>query len=933
MVTDTDLLDGPRILYVNGAFECTTGWLRADVLGRSASILHGPETDGRELRRVRDTLAKGCAVRTTLLQYARDGRTYWSRSRIHPVAKEGGAIEAFVFVQADLTLEHRLNAERGRLAEWFERGASGALSALYMLSPRRDGEGRIYDFTCEYCNPMGGVLMRCDPRALVGRSVRESVPGSRIEKLVALCREVMDDQQPRIEEYEVPEYPAGMRWLRHQIVPLSDGVTISAENITARKTSEIELRRREGMLNAFLANCPGLAWIADDKGNTLAANAAYVELLESMGGQSLPATLWELYPKEQADLYLQNNIRVAETGQSERVLEPSVRSDGSMGLFETFKFPLGPRGEVRLVGGIAIDITDREGEHRIAERLASIVRSSGDAIISLDPAGHILSWNRGADELYGHAADEVIGSHLSVLVPPNRIAESEEVIGRVLAGEPLVRFETVRMRRNGGLAHVQLSLSSIADRDGRCVGISEIATDVGERHRQEAQSRYFAEHDPVTGALNEHGLLLATARRLRERPGNCAVMLRLSMDRYFEFRDVFGATHAAEMMRQVIRRLEQAGDVQPQEVALVGPNEFAMLAGCWGGGEAEVAERLEALQAHMGRPLEVKGIEVSLRAQCGGAMFPRHADNAEELLRCADLALGISRRRADGRPVVYEPAMGTHVAYQVRLQHELRRAVERGQLRVVLQPIYDSRGSAVRIIGMEALARWTHPELGVIPPQQFIPVAEESGLICEIGSFVLKEACRLKAAVDEAGHEDLFLSVNVSRDQFRAGGLPEEVAAALEASGVAGDRLELEITESLLMEHTAEGEQQLAQLGRMGVGLVVDDFGTGYSSLAYLQRFPLTKLKIDRSFVAGLPQDRGANEIVRTILALAGSLGLKAVAEGVETAEQHDALQQLGCRQYQGYLFSHPLEADEFKTLLVRRDAGGATREAWPGQA
>ncbi|HTL14744.1 MAG TPA: EAL domain-containing protein, partial [Thermomonas sp.] len=257
-------------------------------------------------------------------------------------------------------------------------------------------------------------------------------------------------------------------------------------------------------------------------------------------------------------------------------------------------------------------------------------------------------------------------------------------------------------------------------------------------------------------------------------------------------------------------------------------------------------------------------------------------------------------------------------------QQELSRAIERDQLRVVLQPIFDAAEAPPRAVGLEALVRWRHPELGEVPPGQFIPVAEESGLIPAIGAFVLREACRQHAALAAAGHRGLFLSVNVSRDQFRRGDLPELVARVLAETGLRGGELELEITEGVLMEHTAESERQLRALGRLGVGLAVDDFGTGYSSLAYLQRFPVTKLKIDRSFVSGLPGDRNAAEIVRTILTLARSLDLQALAEGVETDAQLQLLVALGCTQLQGFLLGRPLEADAVAGFLATQAQAAA---------
>ncbi len=909
--------EGLRILYVNAAFEKVTGWTRAEAIGRSPKFLQGPRSDPSVIAQIGDATRAGRPLEVELINYTRDGRAYLTQINIQPVRDGHGDLSGFIALQSDLTGERERDAESRRMTEWFEGAAASSPDALYILSAMRDASGAIFDFRFEYANRMGGELMRCTAEPLVGRSMCEMLPASRVDVLMKSCRTVMDTGISDIEEFEVVEYPPDMRWLRHQIVRLSNGVAITSANITERKLAELAMAQREQMLQSFLDNCPGMAWICDDRGNTIAANGSYRQLMSMHGCDSLPAPLLDMYPKEMAELYMRNNLRIADTGLAERVLEPSPRMDGTMGLYESFKFPLGERDGVRLLGGIAIDISEREGAHQSAERLAALVRSSGDAILALDLAGNIVSWNLGAQKLFGYMEAEALGSPVSILSPPELRAEADAMIAKVLAGTPLVRYRTVRIARDGGQVPVQLSLSAMTDRDGRCIGLSEIASDVGESQRMEEQSRYFAEHDPVTGTLNERGLLLSVSRTLEAALGSGFAVLRLSVDRYSEFRDAFGVNHADELLTQVAMRLHEALPGIEHEIGHLGQNQFAMRMACGSEDPDAIRLHMDRLVAVMGQPLDVLGIEVDVGLHVGAALYPDHGSDAETLMRCADLALGQVQRSMEGRPGVYEPAMGERVAFQVRLQHELSRAIVRDQLRVVMQPVFDDSTPA-RAVGMEALVRWSHPQLGNVPPAQFIPVAEESGLIVDIGSFVMREACRIKSHLDDEGCSDLFLSVNVSRDQFRRGDLPELVATVLADSGVSAAQLELEITEGVLMEHTAETERQLKALSGLGVGLAVDDFGTGYSSLSYLQRFPVTKLKIDQTFVSGLPEDRGAAEIVRTILNLARSLELIPVAEGVETTAQRDELLAMGCTQYQGYLLSPPVEESELLEALGR---------------
>ncbi|ODU46221.1 EAL domain-containing protein [uncultured Aquimonas sp.] len=898
---------GPYVRYVNAAFERSTGWPRAEVLGQPLRRLGGVATAESTRAQIRAAYRRGQATEVELDTERRDGSAMRLRSRLLPLRDAQGALQGFLFLQSDRTDARAMQLEQSRLNDWFAGAAASALSALYITSAQRDAAGSVVDFRIEYANVKGGELLQQDPRALVGQVLRECLPGSRTEVLIGHCRRVLETGQAFVEEFEVPEYPAGLRWMRHQVVPLRDGVAVTAENISDRKQTE-------AMLQAFLHHWPGRAWISDTEGNILAANAAYAEVLASRGARQLPTTLRDCYSPELAALYLQNNRRIDAGGVPEHLLEPGLRADGSRGLFETCKFPLGEQGGRRLLGGFAMDITEREGERQTAERLAAIVRSSGDAILSLDLQGHIVSWNLGAERLFGFSEAEAIGRPVSMLAAPEDRESAAALLKRVLSGEPQVRAEAVRVCRDGSAVQVQLSLSPIIDRDGRCVGVSKIATDIGERHRRELQTRYFAEHDPVTGALNERGLLLTAQAWIDSAPARPLALLRLRVERFGEFRDVFGMTHAHALLGQVVERLATCFDGTASCIAHFGQDDFALLLELPADDALLPPSLVEQLQQVQLLPLDVLGIEFDLELRAGLACYPQDAAGGEALLRCADLAISAGRRGLSR----YDAAMGERVAYQVRLQRELARALGRGQLRLVMQPIVESRPPH-RALGLEVLLRWRHPELGDIPPARFIPVAEESGLIAAIGGFVIEEACRLKAWLTAEGFGQLFVSLNVSPDQFRHGDLPARVSAALGRHGLPGAGMELEITESTLMEQTEHSAQQLQALAALGLGLSIDDFGTGWSSLAYLHRFPLTKLKVDRSFVAGLPQDHGAAAIVRSILTLARSLELSTLAEGVETEAQQALLSGLGCAQLQGFLHSPPLEATDFLDWLRAR--------------
>jgi diguanylate cyclase (GGDEF)-like protein len=380
----------------------------------------------------------------------------------------------------------------------------------------------------------------------------------------------------------------------------------------------------------------------------------------------------------------------------------------------------------------------------------------------------------------------------------------------------------------------------------------------------------------------------------------------MDLDGFKLVNDMHGHHAGDELIRVVGRRIAAA--LRDADVAArFGGDEFAVLQTCASqpGQAMALAERLlDALHA----PIRLQDAEVTISVSIGVALFPDDGTTAEDLLRNADTAM--YRAKADGKATCrfFEPQMDAAIMARRRLENGLRRAVAEERLALVYQPIVDSVGRAP--LGFEALLRWEHEELGSIPPSEFIPVAEDTGLIVPIGDYVLRRACS-DAATWPA---PLRVAVNLSAVQFRRKGLVQSVQRALAESGLAGDRLELEITETLLIENRDEALRVLRELKDLGVRIAMDDFGTGYSSLSYLQCFPFDKIKIDRIFVADLPNNSQNASIVQAITAMGRSLHMRVVAEGVETAHQADVLKGLSCDEMQGYLIARPMPA---------RDVGG----------
>ncbi len=441
------------------------------------------------------------------------------------------------------------------------------------------------------------------------------------------------------------------------------------------------------------------------------------------------------------------------------------------------------------------------------------------------------------------------------------------------------------------------------------------------------QLRYLATHDALTGLPNrvllEDRLSQAIVRSERDaRP--FAVML-LDLDRFKLINDSFGHRAGDELLKEVARRLN--GIVRSADtVARLGGDEFVLVLGDTAD-RAEIDAIARRVVEALEHPVMIADVSVHASPSIGIAFYPQDAGTAEAVVAHADAAMYVAKQRGRGNVQYFEAAMAGVMQDRVRLESELHDALAQGQLEMHYQPKVDTATGLVH--GAEALIRWRHPLRGMVPPGDFIPLAEECGVIAAIGEWVIREACRQARAWQVAGLPALRVAVNVSATQFRSGNLAKVVSCALAEAGLEARYLEIELTETAVMTNPEESIEILEQLSRMGVLVAVDDFGTGYSSMSYLRRLPIDKLKIDRSFIDEILSRPDDASIVGAIISLAHSLRLKVVAEGVETHEQLGFLKELGCDQYQGFHFSAALAARDFEALVRRTHAtGGYLSEA-----
>jgi diguanylate cyclase (GGDEF)-like protein len=572
----------------------------------------------------------------------------------------------------------------------------------------------------------------------------------------------------------------------------------------------------------------------------------------------------------------------------------------------------------------------RQAEARTLAMLSAIP----DLILRLGPDGTILG-----SRMHGTRGETALPDQPGAMRETGimTLLESEQMHGRRLPDLLDARAGAVLMDRlracfaSGQLQLAEFSTGQAGRREhfeARLAAIGHAETlcvirDISERREADERIRLLAYRDPLTGMMNRHAVLEALETLLRQRSAAAdpLAVLFIDLDGFKRINDTLGHVVGDHVLQAVAERLRSStrlddgamqGGAEPM-LARLGGDEFTIvLPGVTGPEQAmAVAHRL---REDLRRPFVVNSHEVGVTSSIGIAMFPADGDDSGDLLKYADTAMYHAKETGRNNCKLYSSSLTTRITQRVTLENSLRRAIERQEFTLVYQP--QLHWPSGRVVGMEALIRWNHPERGLVPPADFIPMAEESGLIVPIGDWVLRTACAQLRHWLDAGLPSVRMAVNVSAMQFRDEDLLASILEILATHGLLPEQLDLELTESTLMDNVDSTIETLVRFNDAGVCLSIDDFGTGYSSMSYLKRFPVRALKIDRSFVADLPHDRENAGITRAIIAMADSLGLEVVAEGIETPDQAKVLEQYGCSIMQGYYFSRPMSAEMATTWL-----------------
>ena len=559
----------------------------------------------------------------------------------------------------------------------------------------------------------------------------------------------------------------------------------------------------------------------------------------------------------------------------------------------------------------------KEVEQALLLREQALVSSSNGIMITRSDAGDhsIVYVNPAFERITGYQAHEVIGREGRFLVRDDLAQIDLEEIRSALRekreGHALLR----NYRKDGTQFWNELHISPVKDASGaNTTHFVSVINDVSERVNYQKELEYQATHDSLTGLANRNLLndRITQAIAWAKRQDLCVGLMLLDLDHFKLINDASGHGAGDEMLKQVAQRLNQCVR-DTDTVARLGGDEFVIvLTDLQGNSDVDVIA--EKIMTALSRPIMINGHDVFVTASIGISVYPRDGDHGEILLRYADIAMYRVKEHGRNSMRQFIPEMGLTAISRLNMESAMRRGLERGEFVLYYQPKIDLLTQ--QVIGAEALVRWWHPQIGLVLPIEFIPLAEETGLILPLGEWVLAQACRQQVIWKKQLGTDLNIAINMSSRQFRQDDLSERVAVIIQQSGADPRKLTLELTESMVMQDVTSTLASLRSLKNLGLSISLDDFGTGYSSLSYLRRFPIDELKIDKSFINDIHTNPDDAAIASAIIAMGLSLGLSVVAEGVETLEQISALKGMRCSQVQGYYFSKPLDAATFEQFI-----------------
>ncbi|MBF0354993.1 MAG: EAL domain-containing protein [Alphaproteobacteria bacterium] len=777
----------------------------------------------------------------------------------------------------------------------------------------------IQDGRLVYANGSGARMLGFEgPALLVGRPVQDLAHRDYAELLSPEGLALLAREEGSVTIKLVGAHGAELD-VDLTVRPLGEGeggFMMEARDITQSKRSAEALREREAKLAGILdAVIEGIVTISMDgriQSFNAAASRIFGYMTEEIVGQPVSRLMPEPYATEH-NIYMQRYAQGGRTWIMNTSRELSGRRrDGSVFPMEIHVSEL-KQGKERLFIGVIRDISERVKTEERLRLSATVFETAAEGVMVTDDDFKVSVVNSAVTAITGYSADEVVGHKPPFLNSPYQDERFFLSLWEALMRSGLWAGEIWDKKKTGERYAQHLSISSVRDEQGIVQQYVMVFSDVTQRRQDEERILYQATHDMLTELPNRMLFLeqLTAAVETAHAQGSRGALLFLDLEGFKLVNDTLGHDIGDFLLREASRRLVHVSR-DSDLLARLGGDEFAILMHNIAS-EQEAVEMAQAIIESMRQPFDLEGYEAFVTANIGISLFPDMSDSPQALLKSATAAKTRAKEQSKTNYAFFTPDITDAFNERLAIKTNLVKALEREEFHLLYQPKLDM--ATGQIHGVEALLRWRNPWLGFVSPVRFIPVLEETGLIVEVGEWVLETACRQQKAWAEAGHPEVRVAVNLSARQIRPG-LAETVDAILKRTGANPGGIEIEITESLIMGDADLAAQLLKDLSAMGIPLSMDDFGTGYSSLSYLKRFPLDTIKIDRSFIKDMTAESDDAEIVRTIITMGHSLKRRIVAEGVETSEQLSVLNDLGCDEIQGYLLSPPAQPERIMEML-----------------
>jgi diguanylate cyclase (GGDEF)-like protein/PAS domain S-box-containing protein len=811
----------------------------------------------------------------------------------------------------DITERQQIKEKTEALLRRYQTLLKTAMDGIYIL----DMQGNIVEANDAFCKMLGYSLEEMLTLNLANLNAQYTAEQLR-ERLrgfigkSARFETVHRRKSGRLIEVEISTSSVGIDGQYYFIT--------SSRDISERKLAEQELRDSESKSRMMMDSAADAVFVADPVTESwVYVNDRFENLLGYTRAEVLASNIYDLVTPEYRDIYRDRFMNIAQSGAVSTREFRLNRKDGAHILLEMNAITL-PDGTVY---GSCRDITERKKSEE-SQRIAAVTFDTQEAIMITTPDASILRVNQAFQDITGYSADEVIGRNPRIFQSGRHDAAFYQAVWSALLTVGKWSGEIWDKRKDGSIYPKLMTITAVYNNQQQITNYVAVFRDISQHKKSEQAIHQLAFYDALTLLPNRRLLLdrLKRAMTSGARNGRQGALLFLDLDHFKTINDTRGHAMGDQLLIEVAHRL-QAGVREGDSVARLGGDEFVVVLEDLSSEPDEAAAQTEVvaekLRLALDKPYELDDFEYHCTASIGISLFRGHQESAEDLLQHADVAM--YQAKVAGRNAIrfFDPQMQTALAMRASIEADLRHALEKQQFRLYYQIQVDSLR---RPLGAEALLRWQHPGRGLVSPMEFIPLAEETGLIVPIGLWVLQTACaQLKEWQNNILTRDLTLAVNVSAKQFRQVDFVAQVQRVLLESNTKPSRLKLELTESTVLENVEETIRKMREIKALGVSFSMDDFGTGYSSLQYLKRLPLDQIKIDQSFVHDIATDPNDAAIVQTIIAMTEALGLNVIAEGVETEAQCAFLDLHGCHAFQGYLFGKPTPIDQFEDGL--RDA------------